>query len=74
MTDEIKSRFTQHEVAENQITTMNKARELTLELALFMNEQSGESRETSLALTKLEEALMHFNAGVARNGTAEKSD
>lgn len=37
-------------------------------LAIIILEESKPSREQSLALTKIEEAVMHANAGIARNG------
>jgi len=37
------------------------------ELALLVNDECPESREKSLALTKIEEAIMWANAAIARN-------
>ena len=71
MQKEIEARFTYHNVMENQIEAMKQGRQMAKELAVFMN-NACKSRETSLALVKLEEAVMHFNAGIARNGTIEK--
>ena len=45
-----------------------RLRETAKELAYLISELSKPSRERSLALTKLEEAVFWANAGIARNG------
>jgi hypothetical protein len=42
-------------------------REYCLDLANYLNEQCPESREKSLAVTKLEEVMFWANAAIARN-------
>ena len=47
-------------------------RHATKEIAQIMMERCPESRELSLALTKLEEAVMWANAAIARNEKVEQ--
>jgi len=42
-------------------------RDKALELARLINASVPDSREKSSALTKVEEAIMHANAGIVRN-------
>ena len=64
--EEINLRFTYHSPDASQITTMTnfrvKARALAMEIVTTMPP----CREASLALTKLEECVMHFNSGIMR--------
>lgn len=67
MNSEIKNRFTFHPASEAQALIYETAREKALELAEWMDEHGPASRELSSAITKLDEAVMHFNAAVARH-------
>ena len=59
--------FTYHSPKEGQperyVTLRDRARDLAYQIV----ELTPPSREQSLALTKLEEAIMHANAAIARN-------
>lgn len=67
----IKNDFTYHrppaEMAVHFVTLREKAKELALLISALV--PSG--REQSTALTRLEEAVMHANAGIARQYPAE---
>lgn len=60
--------FAYHPVTSAEAENMAIVREEILELALLMSGLLGNCREMSVAKTKLEEAMMWFNAGVARKG------
>jgi hypothetical protein len=64
---QIESAFTYHPPKPEQLPIYEDARAKAKDLATFFAENSPPSRELSLALTNLEEAVMHFNASVARN-------
>ena len=59
--------FTYHTPKEDQPERYNRIRERALALAHTICGMTPPSREQSLALTKLEEAVMHTNAAIARN-------
>lgn len=59
--------FTYHKPQEDQPERYNAIRELAHELAENICGNTPPSREQSLALTKLEEAVMHANAAIARH-------
>lgn len=67
----IQNDFTYHrppaEKAQDFVTLRNKAKELAV---LFTDLVPG-GREQATALTRLEEAVMHANAGIARQYPAE---
>lgn len=63
---ELKIRFTYHAPKENQPHRYEEIREHAYSFALIITEDCPESREKSLALTKLEEAVMWANAAIAR--------
>lgn len=65
--EEIKHRFKYHKPKEVQIPVYERFREAGKKLALDMLDSQPHSRELSLAITKLEEAIMWANAGIARN-------
>lgn len=71
--DRIKNDFTYHkppaEIAQNFVTLREKAKEL----ALLFDSLVPYGREQATALTRLEEAVMHANAGIARQYPAEKA-
>lgn len=69
MTDfekELEIRFTYHSPKEGQPEKYTKIRQFAFELAKLLEEECPDSREKSLALTKLEEAVMWANAAIAR--------
>jgi hypothetical protein len=59
--------FTYHPPAGDQPRRYQRLRELGHHVAMVINDECPESREKSLALTKLEEAVMWANAAIARN-------
>lgn len=64
---EIETRFTYHPPRDaEQRATYERIREQAKAFALYIALNTPESREQSLALTKLEEAVMWANAAVAR--------
>lgn len=61
--------FTYHRPKEGQPEKYEAVRSKAKELAVLMGEAVPESRELSLARTKLEEAVMWASAGIARGDT-----
>lgn len=59
--------YTHHPLSPEQIEKCSAIRQASKELAHLINDSAPDSREKSLALSKLEEAAMWANAGVARN-------
>ncbi|MFA5381984.1 MAG: hypothetical protein WC356_02375 [Candidatus Micrarchaeia archaeon] len=64
---DINHRFTYHAPKEGQPAKYDLLRSHARALAQNINNLCSESREKSLALTKLEEAIMWANASIARN-------
>lgn len=64
--EEIVTRFTYHKPTKDQPEKYEKIRDRARDLALMLNNLCPESRELSLALTKLEETVMWANAAIAR--------
>lgn len=64
---EIDSRFSFHPAKPEQIEKYEKIRKQLKKTALFLEETCPSSRELSSAITKLDEAMMHANASVARH-------
>ena len=63
----IENAFTYHEPKDGQPEKYQAIREKAKELAYLIKELVPDSREQSLAITKLEECSMWANAGNARN-------
>ncbi len=63
----IQRAFTYHAPRQGQPEMYNALREKAKELANLINETCPDSRERSLAFTKLEETIMWANASIARN-------
>ncbi len=63
---DIDNRFTYHAPMESQIKTYQDVRNIAKEFAMFLNESCPESREKSLAVTRLEEVVFWANASIAR--------
>lgn len=59
--------YTYHAPKEDQQERYERIRFKAKMLAAFINEKCPDSREKSLAMTKLEEAVMWANASIARN-------
>ena len=64
---DITKRFTYHAPKGDQPARYELIRDKARELAELMNGSCPESREKSLAMTRLEEAVMWANASIARN-------
>lgn len=67
LSDDLKNRFIYHAPKGDQAERYQLLRDAGLGLAALIVHNSPPSREQSLALTKLEEALFWANAGIARN-------
>jgi len=65
---DLKKRFTYVAPKEGQPELYVSIRDMAHVLAQFIVNHSNPSREQSLAVTKIEEAVMWANAGIARNG------
>lgn len=66
LTSRIKNDFTYHKPPSTVQDTFVELREKAKELALLIADKVPAGREQSTALTRLEEAVMHANAGIAR--------
>ena len=64
--DELKTRFTYHSPKSNQPARYELIRDTAYRLAHMIVDITPPSREQSLALTALEEAVMWANAAIAR--------
>lgn len=67
MDPKIENAFTYHAPKEGQPEKYQAIREKAKELAYLIQGLVPDSREKSLAMTKLEECAMWANAGIARN-------
>lgn len=65
---DIENRFTYHSPSKEQADTFPIIREKAKELAYLLELHCPNSREYSLALTKLEETVMWANASISRYG------
>lgn len=63
----IENNFKYHSPSTDQQVKYVALREKAKELAYLLEESCPNSREKSLAMTKLEESVMWANAGIARN-------
>ena len=66
--EELESRFTYHAPKDDMTGQYISIREKAKELAYMIDELCPESRERSLAMTKVEECVMWAIASIARNG------
>lgn len=66
--EDINNRFTYHPLKPGQPDIYQDLRDEAKKLAYQINDKCPESREKSLAVTKLEEAIMWANASIARHG------
>ena len=67
MNSKIESAFTYHAPKPGQPEMYTEIREKAKELAFLIDGLCPDSREKSLAMTKLEECAMWANASIARN-------
>jgi hypothetical protein len=68
--DELVDRFKHHPPSTPGVVKHHeKVRESFLEMALALNATLPEGREKAQCFTKLEEAMFHANAAIARNQT-----
>ena len=67
--EEMEIRFTHHPPAGGQVERYKDIRDNALEFANLLCGRVPASRELALALTKLEECVMHANSGIARRET-----
>lgn len=65
---EIRDRFKTYIMNDDQKANSEAIRNLAIELACLINGSTVDSREKSIALTKLEEVLMWTNKAISRNG------
>lgn len=65
--DDLEKRFTYHPPKNDQAKQYDVIRKHMLDIASFLDAYIPDSREKSLAITKLEEATMWANAAIARN-------
>lgn len=64
---DLANRFTYHAPKDDQGIRYEMIRDRAHNLAEFINEKCPDSREKSLAVTHLEDAVMWANASIARN-------
>ncbi|MDC3412523.1 DUF7681 family protein [Terrihalobacillus insolitus] len=67
MSKQIENNFKYRSPKEGQVELYTEIREQAKQLALYIDIHCPNSREKSLAITKLEEAVMWANASIARN-------
>ena len=70
-TDDLEHKFTYHPPTGDQPKKYEDIRERALYLALFFNANCPSSRELSLAITHIEEAVFWANASIARSRNIE---
>lgn len=68
MNKQIENNFRYHQPTREQADKYHAIRIKAKELAYMLDELCPNSREKSLAMTKLEETVMWANASIARNG------
>lgn len=64
---DLEKNFTYHAPTEEQKEIYKNIRKMAHDYAEYIQKVSSQSRELSLALTKIEESVMWANAGIARN-------
>ena len=68
---DIENRFTYHTPTPEMVKRLANLRHSAKNLAYEIAELVPPSREQALALTKLEESIMHANAGIVRHPTGD---
>lgn len=71
---EIIRRFTHHQPTAQQVPMYERTRNKGREFAELINGQCPDNREKSIAISKVEEAVMWANASIARGEEVEKDD
>ncbi len=71
MNNKIETAFTYHAPKSGQLEKYTEIRSKAKEFAYMITQLVPDSREQSLAITKLEECVMWANAGIARNQLVE---
>lgn len=66
-TQDLDNRFAYHSPDAAKVILHEEARAAAYELAKFIDIYVPDGREKALAMTKVEEAMMWANAGIARN-------
>jgi hypothetical protein len=66
--ERVESDFTYHPPRPGQPELYTFVRDAAKQLAVLLIDAVPEGRELSTALTRLEECVMHANAGIARHG------
>jgi hypothetical protein len=69
--DRLRNDFTYHRPPADKQAVFKAIREKAKELALLIAQEVPDSRERENSLTRLEESVMHANAGIARQFPAE---
>lgn len=73
--DELKNRFTYHPPPDAaRVAAHEEIRKQGLRMALYVDNAIPDSREKSLAITALEDAVMWANAGLARHGRVPETE
>jgi hypothetical protein len=65
--DDLRNRFTYYSPKDGQPARYQQIRDAAHDLATLLNQQCPDSREKSLAITHLEDAVMWANASIARH-------
>lgn len=63
----VESHFTYHPPTEEKVKKCKSIRLAAMDFMVLINELCPESREKSLVMTKIEEAVMWANAAISRN-------
>ena len=66
--NDLEKRFTYHPPKDGQSVLYETIRSYGRAMAIIIEEHCPESRERSLSITKIEEAVMWANASIAREG------
>lgn len=74
MREQINNNFKYHPPKGDQVDRYTDIRDVAKGLAIAIDDYCPNSREKSLAITKLEEAVMWANASISRNETSEKEE
>ena len=72
--NQIEKAFSHYELDDDGRAACTGIRSKARALAHFIDKSVPDSREKSLAMTKLEECVMWANAGIARNGVSYEED
>lgn len=72
--DQVRDRFAYHPATSETALLHDAVRTACTELAVVLNERLPAARETSLALTALQETMMWANASIAINGAPQATE